>query len=305
MAIELNNLRVYALGLAHRAVSDISRDGFRQLRNYVDMCAFLAKTEDQQRFFDRAQTALEKTDSLYYPLIQRTLSTVSADSICTVGVNLGIDALTYGGSQLKKHAQETGKPVYWMTVADSAEGDALQPRITQGEDAGQFLWILLSRDGSVDAAQCLAGTHPKSDFGLVLPAQAITPQITARLADSPNLIPILSLDSSEITDEVHTAVHLLQSRKIFFGIIVRLTDDTIGQALDAEWLEVLSQHTLFCTYTHPGVAKEKTIALRDAIYRTRTTTGAPVVLFDWEYDTVNIGGFISPLAQVEYRAHME
>ena len=79
MAIELNNLRVYALGLAHRAVSDISRDGFRQLRNYVDMCAFLAKTEDQQRFFDRAQTALEKTDSLYYPLIQRTLSTVSAD----------------------------------------------------------------------------------------------------------------------------------------------------------------------------------------------------------------------------------
>ena len=185
MAIELNNLRVYALGLAHRAVSDISRDGFRQLRNYVDMCAFLAKTEDQQRFFDRAQTALEKTDSLYYPLIQRTLSTVSADSICTVGVNLGIDALTYGGSQLKKHAQETGKPVYWMTVADSAEGDALQPRITQGEDAGQFLWILLSRDGSVDAAQCLAGTHPKSDFGLVLPAQAITPQITAALLDMP------------------------------------------------------------------------------------------------------------------------
>ncbi len=305
MAIDLNNLRVYALGLAHRAVNDISRDGFRQLRNYVDMCAFLAKTEEQQHFFERAQTTLEKTDCLYYPLIQRTLSGVTADTICTVGVNLGIDALTYGGAQLKKHAQETGKPVFWMTVARAADADAMQTRIAAGEAMGQFLWTLLSPDGSIDAAQCLAGTHPKSDFAVVLPPQAVTPEVAARLADSPNLVPVLSLDSPEITDDCHTAVHLLKASKIFYGIRANLTDATIGQAMDPEWLEVLAQHTLFCVYTHHGVAEAQTEALRDAIYRSRTTTGSPVLLFDWHYDTINIGSFLSPLAQVEYLARLE
>jgi hypothetical protein len=30
-----------------------------------------------------------------------------------------------------------------------------------------------------------------------------------------------------------------------------------------------------------------------------------VLLLDWEADTVNIGSFISPLAQVEFRTHLQ
>lgn len=37
MKPDLENSRSFAMTLAHRAVRDVRRDGFRQLRNYVDM----------------------------------------------------------------------------------------------------------------------------------------------------------------------------------------------------------------------------------------------------------------------------
>ena len=37
MKPDLESSRSFAMTLAHRAVRDVRRDGFRQLRNYVDM----------------------------------------------------------------------------------------------------------------------------------------------------------------------------------------------------------------------------------------------------------------------------
>ena len=51
MKPDLENSRSFAMTLAHRAVRDVRRDGFRQLRNYVDMCALLAQRPDLKRFF--------------------------------------------------------------------------------------------------------------------------------------------------------------------------------------------------------------------------------------------------------------
>ncbi|MCI2047145.1 MAG: hypothetical protein LKJ90_05465 [Faecalibacterium sp.] len=304
MGFDLNSLRVYALGLAHRAVSDISRDYFRQLRNYVDMCAFLCNSDEQKHFFDLAQGLLEKTDNLYYPLIQRTLSTVSEDAICTVGVNLGIDALTCGASELKKNAQNTCQPVHWLTVAPAGDA-ALDAHVAAGEAHGQYLWILSSPNGATADALKLAAVHPRSDFALILPPEAVTEEAVAHFADIVNVIPMLALSKPEISDAVHAAVQLLQRRKVFYGITAQLDDATMDTAMDSEWLYVLAQHTLFCVYTHPGAAPEKAAQLYKEICVARTTTGSPLLLFDWENDTKNIGRFIHPQAQVEFLTHMQ
>ena len=50
MAVEYSSTRSFTLTLAHRAVGDIRRGGFRQLRNYVDMCATLAKNRSKRNF---------------------------------------------------------------------------------------------------------------------------------------------------------------------------------------------------------------------------------------------------------------
>ena len=48
--MDYNSTRSFTMTLAHRAVGDIRRGGFRQLRNYVDMCATLAKNQQQKDF---------------------------------------------------------------------------------------------------------------------------------------------------------------------------------------------------------------------------------------------------------------
>ena len=106
--MDYNSTRSFTMTLAHRAVGDIRRGGFRQLRNYVDMCATLAKNQQQKDFFAYAQKALQRTDSCYYSLIHRLLDSVDEDRICTVGVNMGFGGLIYGASELKKQADLEG-----------------------------------------------------------------------------------------------------------------------------------------------------------------------------------------------------
>ena len=103
--MDYNSTRSFTMTLAHRAVGDIRRGGFRQLRNYVDMCATLAKKQQQKDFFAYAQKALQRTDSCYYSLIHRLLDSVDEDRICTVGVNMGFGGLIYGASELKKQGK--------------------------------------------------------------------------------------------------------------------------------------------------------------------------------------------------------
>ena len=113
--------------LAHRAVGDIRRGGFRQLRNYVDMCSSLAKRPQQKDFFAYAQKALQRTDSCYYSLVHNLLDTVDEDRLCTVGVNMGFGGLIYGASEMKKQADVDGKPFSWITAAHC--GDPALPAL--------------------------------------------------------------------------------------------------------------------------------------------------------------------------------
>ena len=303
MRPEWNALRVYAMGLAYRAVDDISRDGFRQLRNYVDMCAFLARSDPQKHFFSMAQDALEKTDSLYYPLIQQVVRTISPDIICNFGVNLGVDALVCGAAGLKKQAQESGLPVTWLTVA-RADDPGLEACIAEGEERGQFLWVLGCEAETLESGALLAAAHPKSDFALLMPAAAVTTAAADRLAALHNLMVLLPLDSPEITDEVHNAVLLLRAHRMFYGFTVRLTAEAAPTATDSEWLSVLAQHTPVCIYTHPALPAPQAEALLQDIYASRKAAGVPALLFDWEADCATVGRYISPLAQVEYRSHL-
>lgn len=48
--MDYKSSRGFAMTLAHRAVADIRRDGFRQLRNYVDMCQMLVQQPKIKRF---------------------------------------------------------------------------------------------------------------------------------------------------------------------------------------------------------------------------------------------------------------
>lgn len=298
MAMNLRGLRVYALGLAHRAFRDIQRDNFRQLRNYVDMCAFLSKGKGHRLFFERAQEVLEQTDSLYYPLIQRAISTVSEDALCTFGVNLGIDALTSGAGQLRQLAATEDQQLPWLVLANAGSAGLAQA-IPDGEKRGLYCWCLFAADPA-EAWQAveLARQNAKCAFALVLPSALVTPELVAQLGQAPNLATVLWMQSPEFSEETHAAVRLLRDARLLYGIGLDLDDGEAQQVLQREWLSVAAQHALFCTFTHRRMSEGAAKVMVEQIYRMRLSTGAPLLLLSWEEDTAYTSRSISPGACV-------
>lgn len=104
MGLDYNSSRIFALTLSRRAIDDVRRDGLRQLRNYVDLCAFLAKHPLARTFFSYAQMVLEEPDTPYYTLTKRLIDTVSENTLCTVGVNFGFVSMLHGSKKLAEYA---------------------------------------------------------------------------------------------------------------------------------------------------------------------------------------------------------
>ena len=187
--------------LAHRAVGDIRRGGFRQLRNYVDMCATLAKNQQQKDFFAYAQKALQRTDSCYYSLIHRLLDSVDEDRICTVGVNMGFGGLIYGASELKKQADLEGQPIAWITAARCGD-ERLSELVPKAARRGSFVWLLDATDTDPAQGVLLAKANPQSAFGLLADPSALTEDCVKTLAACRNLVVMPLLQTPELTPEV-------------------------------------------------------------------------------------------------------
>ena len=203
--MDYNSTRSFTMTLAHRAVGDIRRGGFRQLRNYVDMCATLAKNQQQKDFFAYAQKALQRTDSCYYSLIHRLLDSVDEDRICTVGVNMGFGGLIYGASELKKQADLEGQPIAWITAARCGDErlseqyetnvatvpnsrNVVEYAVKLPVEDGSFVWLLDATDTDPAQVVLLAKANPQSAFGLLADPSALTEDCVKTLAACRNLV---------------------------------------------------------------------------------------------------------------------
>lgn len=284
MSLDYNATRSFTMTLAHRAVGDIRRGGFRQLRNYVDMCASLAKNQQQKDFFDYAQKALQRTDSCYYGLIHTLLDTVDEDRICTVGVNMGFGGLIYGASVMKKQADEDGMPFSWIYAAHC--GDAqLDEKVTEAEKKGGFVWVLDATDCDPAAAASLALNHPKCAFGILAEPAALTPDCVDTLAKCLNVAVLPLLQGPDLTTEACRACRTLKSRKMVYMPTVLVDDSCAEAALQEDWMESIAQEAQFCMYARRvGISPEKSKALRRGIVTSRLETGKPVLLLDWDGD---------------------
>lgn len=302
--MDRSSTRVFTRTLAHRAVKDIKKDGFRQLRHYVDMCAILSGGTMQQSFFERAQNLLEKADSQYYSLVQRMVNTVEEEHLCTVGVNLGFNGIVYGASKLKKRAEETGEKIAPITVA-MGDDPGLEDAVTQGERMGSYVWVLHGA-GGLDAPAALAKAHPESAFFLTMDPAEVDENAAAVLGRRENLVTLLTLEKPEMDEAAHSAARRLREVGLFYGFVVCLDDDTAPQAVQSEWLEVLSEEALFCVCSRrEGMSEECSERLKQAIYRSRTVSGVPVLLLDWENDVRVLNEHVSPNAVLGCRLPAE
>lgn len=291
--MDYNSTRSFTMTLAHRAVGDIRRGGFRQLRNYVDMCATLAKKPQQKDFFAYAQKALQRTDSCYYSMIHRLLDSVEEDRICTVGVNMGFGGLIYGASEMKKQADVDGKPIAWITAA-RCDDERLTDMVPKAAKKGSFVWLLDATANDPVQAVSLAKANPQSAFGLLADPAALDDACVNALTACRNLVVMPLLQTPELTAEACRAARRLKAQKMFYALTVLVDDDTVDEVTQDDWLESIAQETLFCMCARkPGISVESSHKLRRSIVDGRMETGKPVLLLDWDGDVKYLNNRIS------------
>ena len=293
MSLDYNATRSFTMTLAHRAVGDIRRGGFRQLRNYVDMCSSLANRPQQKDFFSYAQKALQRTDSCYYSLVHNLLDTVDEDRLCTVGVNMGFGGLIYGASEMKKQADVDGKPFSWITAAHCGN-PALPALVAAAEKKGSFVWVLDATEGDPSEAASLAKAFPKCAFGVLAAPEALTPDRVAHLAECLNVVVLPLLQSPELTPDVCHAARALKAKQMLYMLTVLVDDTCAEEALQDDWMESVAQEARLCMYARrPGILPEKSEVLRRGIVAGRLETGKPVLLLDWDDDITYLNHRIS------------
>lgn len=294
MSWDLNGTRSFTMTLAHRAVKDMRRDGFRQLRNYVDLCALLAHRPAQKRFFACAQEVLLKTDSLYYSLVHRLLDTVEEDILCTVGVNFGFDGLVQGIAKMKKQAETDGAPVSWLNVGQC--GDVCLPDVVEAaEQRGSCIWLLHAPDGIGEAELALAKAHPCALFVFLASPEVYTADMAARLAQCHNTAELIVLQAPEVTLPANTAARILREQKLFYGFAVVLDETGAPLSTDPEWLDVAAQCSTLCLYARaPGMDAQTAAKLRADIVGVRRKPGVPLLLLDWEGDRAALDEALAP-----------
>ena len=304
MGLDYNSARIFALTLSRRAIDDVRRDGLRQLRNYVDLCAFLAKYPLARTFFAYAQTVLEEPDTPYYTLTKRLIDTVSEKTLCTVGVNFGFGSMLHGSKKLAEHAGQ-GKSVSWLTFTTD-EDPELAVSVEAGENLGSFLWNLYVKGAMGRDLLQLIAAHPQCTFQLILHPEALNEDDTAQLAALPNVIPFIYLTEPRLTPAASKAFSLLKQHHMLSAAFLWLDAAQANEALDPVWLEKLSEFTPACVCSRkPGMTLQQSDDLRRQIWSNRLHGGGRLFLVDLESDVRIINQHLPDQVSCEVRPAMQ
>lgn len=294
--MDYKSARVFATTIGRRAITDIRKDGFRQLRNYVDMCAVLANRPNQKAFFDRAQETLEKTDSQYYSLVRRLVDEVEDEHLCTVFTDLCFDGLIYGASRMKQASEQSNAPCSWLKIASCGD-PALPAQVQKAEEEGCFVWLLYAQGEIPQQTAALAKQYPYSAFVLMAEPAAYDSPALESVTRQDNIIPQLLLQKPELDAAALAITHSLRERKRLFGLAVPLDDTTLDRALCDAWLDQAAREGLVCLYARkPGMSEEGSQRLYNTVVAKRVEPSRPLLLLDWDKDLPYINHALSPYA---------
>lgn len=286
--------RGFALTLARRAVDDLRRDQFRQLRNYVDLCQALASKSRFNAFFAQAQQVLERAESLYDSLLQTLLEQVDGERLCNFGVNFGAGGIVYGAARLKEEIERTGQPGAWLNTANCASA-GLEEAVCRAEEAGKYVWVLYAQDAASAAkGVALADAHPYSAFVLMASPAVFDAMPEDSFDRASNLNLGLLLPGPVLDEESRDISRRMRERKLLFGFAVPVAESAAQRAMDPEWLQELSRWAPLCLYVRkPDMSSATARQLREAVIAHRTESASPLLLLEWDGDLQAVNQGIS------------
>lgn len=239
---------------------------------------------------------MQRTDSLYYKLINNLVAQVNEDAICTAGINLGFDAIISCASNNRKQNGETRS---WLNVGFCSAPE-LDDAIIQAEAGSSYAWVLYADEDLTPKTVAMLQSHTHSVFFVLFDAQKFDEATMERIARCNNVITLLCLHEPEITTEACRAANAMRSKQMFYGFLVEMGRADAAQAVNTDWLDVLAQYGLFCVYTRKPDMDQRTA---DAMYRQIVhsrigSVAVPVLLLDWEHDIKYLNRMITPKTEL-------
>lgn len=210
-----------------KGIRDIRENPGRGLRNLVELGEMLSSGRFQKAFFHTALMQVQKNNGVYYQLVAQLVEQFDTDALCRFGINLGYNALSHGGSEIRKIEEAEGFNVPWCLTIDTrpANGQTLPPdaisnMVSQGKQLGIYCY-LIQLDTQYPFTEHLLQQLQQEDecaYILMCEADCITPQFCAALRKAPGTGVLLSLDNAETPALICAVQQLATCGNVYGGL---------------------------------------------------------------------------------------
>lgn len=208
-----------------KTLREIRLDPMRTIRNRIDLAKEFSQGDYQPLFFEEAGRLLEKEDSAYYSLVQKTIETFDPDRLVTLGMNIGYNGCIHGAQRIRSLESREHFNIPWCISLniDTRSLPSLFQRfcglIEEGINLGIYCWQLHVEQLSEELLD-LIGRFPDCAFLLFFPAAEYEPIHSLKTDTLPHVLFIPSVRSSENLQLLEPACLLLQKKRIPYGILL-------------------------------------------------------------------------------------
>ncbi len=213
------------------ALREICNDPERTTRKLVDMALHFSNGRFQRRFFELAQTSLQKKDSPYYGVVIDIVQHTQPEILLQFGMNVGYNGCTLGAKTIRELEAEKGYNIPWTIFMQLPESfprhtmDRYQSIITQGEKLGIHTWLLFA-SGHPHSALHFAAQNQDSAFALFCDPRDITLTFLDCAGELKNLMIVLKMD-----DNAEAACSLLRAAGLLYSVYSLYSEETAQDIL--------------------------------------------------------------------------
>lgn len=239
--------RAIAETTLRHAIRDMENDSRRTTRNLLDLGLLVLKRPMERRFLTRARNVLDDPAGPFYLLLERTVAECDRDTLVTLAVNLGLEAVLRGGVKIRESEGMLGAHVPWMIRLSMGEHGLsrllAQRLVTEGTELGIRVYAIEDCGCAQEDLELLLRDNPTCDFALFTTGERGRDWDLASMAKHHNVLFSVGAESPIAL----AFCRALRDAGMPFGVHLDYTDENAGSLslLEDEALTLGSQFLFF------------------------------------------------------------
>lgn len=279
-----------------RAIKDIRDNPARGIRNLVEKGQEIAAGRFQPEFLAAIHSLMDRPDSPYFELTERTVKQTEQAKLEGFGINMGYNAMSAGVKTIREVENKYRYNVPWILGMSCGAGCALGAEkissiVSEGKKLGIFAYGLSHSSGDVCGVLPVISKHDDCAFMLFASGEALSDVAISRLSKCNNLMVLVSAD----TPAYERVCAKLRAQKMLYGVFGSYGDDNLNDILTDAWLEkVAASQPLFALLKPQPVASEDTCAaVKDYVRKRRMQPKFATIAGEIPSDALFIDGVVS------------